>query len=122
MVTGVSSSVPSGGLGVSNVNAVSDSDRQQYVVTGRRLWPEAAPCVLANGQPTVQRHPRVNGQPGVYSSCPDMGQWSTVVNVGDSTRLSPVMEFRQPVVSPVITCQPSMVNGCLLYTSPSPRD
>ena len=32
MVTGVSSSVPSGALGVSDVNAVSDLDRQRYVV------------------------------------------------------------------------------------------
>ena len=111
MVTGVSSSIPSGALGVSDVNTVSDLDRQQYVVTGHSLRPDAAPFVSVNGQPTVQRHPRVNGQPGVYSSCPDMGQWSTVVNVGDSTHLSPVMEFGQPVVGPVVTCQPSMVNG-----------
>jgi len=64
-----------------------------------------------NGQPTVQRHPGVDGQPGAHSSCPDIGQWSTVVNVGDSTRLSPVLEFRQPAASPVVVGQPSMVNG-----------
>ena len=89
---------------------MSDLDRQQYVVTGRSLRPDAAPFVSANGQPTVQRHPRVDDQPGVYSSCPHMGQWSAVVNVGDSTRLSPVMEFRQPVKSPVVVGQPSMVS------------
>jgi len=111
-VADASPSVPSDGLGVGNVNVVLDPDRQQYVVTGRSLRPDSASFMSVTGRSTVQRQPRGNGQNGTYYSCPVEQQWSNVVNVGDSPRLSPIMEVRHPSVdNPVVVGQPSMVTG-----------
>jgi len=59
---------------IGRVNVMSCRDRQHRPAAGHGLRPEAAPFVLANGQPPAQRQSEDTGRCGTFYSCPNIGQ------------------------------------------------